>query len=317
MTRVTQWERQIGRRLRLKDLFVFFTVAECRGIGRAAEQLGISTPSVSEAMADLERLLGVRLFDRNTKGVTLTPYGDVLLQRGRAALDELRGAVQQIEALTDPEVGEVRVGCSDSLAPFLALIIEKMAQRHPRVRFGVQQVRWPSTEFPELHDRKVDLVLSRNALSNSGEQNFDELRVDPLIDDPFSIVVGRNSRWGRKRNVTLADLVDARWILTPLDVLAGRLVSEAFEEQGLQVPKPYVATSSIFLRSYFASTDDFVAVLPRSVLQKTAELYDLKALPIRLSAVPSSVAIVTLRNRTLPPAVDLFIRCAREVSGSL
>jgi DNA-binding transcriptional LysR family regulator len=58
MVRITQWERQIGRRLRLRDLFVFFTVVKAGSMARAAAELGVSTPSVSEIIADLEHALG-------------------------------------------------------------------------------------------------------------------------------------------------------------------------------------------------------------------------------------------------------------------
>ena len=67
MPRIVQWERQIGRRLRLRDLFVFFTVARSGSMTKAAAQLNVSTPSVSEIIADLEHSLGILLFDRSPK----------------------------------------------------------------------------------------------------------------------------------------------------------------------------------------------------------------------------------------------------------
>jgi hypothetical protein len=83
-----QWERQIGRRLRLRDLFVFFTVVRSGSMAKAAAQLNVSPPSVSEIIADLEQALGVRLLDRSPQGVMTTLYGDALLKRGEAAFDE-------------------------------------------------------------------------------------------------------------------------------------------------------------------------------------------------------------------------------------
>ena len=80
-----QWEHQIGRRLRLRDLSVFFAVVEQGSMAKAAAQLGVSTPSVSDVIADLEHALGIRLFDRTPKGVHPTPYGRALLKRARAA----------------------------------------------------------------------------------------------------------------------------------------------------------------------------------------------------------------------------------------
>ena len=61
MARLVQWEQQIGRRVRLRDLFVFFTVVEYGSMAKAGTKLGVSTPTVSEVIADLEHALGVRL----------------------------------------------------------------------------------------------------------------------------------------------------------------------------------------------------------------------------------------------------------------
>ena len=93
MPRLTQWEQQIGRRLRLRDLFVFFAVVESGSMAKAGAKLGVSTPSISEVIAALEHALGVRLLDRSSKGVVATAYGEALLIRGRAAFDELRQGI--------------------------------------------------------------------------------------------------------------------------------------------------------------------------------------------------------------------------------
>src|SRR5689334_15310197 len=128
MARLVQWEQQIGRRLRLRDLFVFFTVVEHGSMAKAAASLGVSTPSVSEAIAGLEHALGVRLLDRTPQGVVTTAYGDALLTRGRAAFDELRLGIRDIEFIADPDAGELRIGCPESLAAgFLVPVLERFS----------------------------------------------------------------------------------------------------------------------------------------------------------------------------------------------
>jgi DNA-binding transcriptional LysR family regulator len=316
MPQITQWARHIGRRLRLRDLFVFFTVVECGSMAKAALQLGVSTPSISEVIADLEHALRVRLLDRSPKGVVATAYGQAILARGRAAFDELRQGIRDIESISDPAVGEVRVGCPESQAAFVALVIERVAQHYPRMRFHVQQVRTPTVEFPELYERQIDLVLARLVNPPKDDRLGENLDAEVLFDDPFSVVVGKNSKWGRRRKVDLTDLVDEPWILTPLDALAGLLVTGAFEARGLKPPTPNVATFSIHLRTNLASRGRYVAVLPRSVLWLSADRYGLKELPIKLSDKPSPFAIVTLRNRTLTPAVRVFVEAARGVAKS-
>jgi hypothetical protein len=75
MTSKVDWENQIGRRLKLRDLHVFFTAVQHGSMGKAAKQLGISQPAVSEVIADLEHSLGVRLLDRSPQGIEPTIYG--------------------------------------------------------------------------------------------------------------------------------------------------------------------------------------------------------------------------------------------------
>src|SRR4030095_5483225 len=109
------WESQIGRRLRLRDLHVFSTAVQCGSMAKAARQLGVSQPAVSEVIADLEHALGVRLVARSAQGVEPTIYGDALLRRSVAVFDELKQGIRDIEFLSDPSVGEVRVACMESL----------------------------------------------------------------------------------------------------------------------------------------------------------------------------------------------------------
>ena len=75
-------DSHIGRRVKLRDLQIMFSVAELGSMAKAASHLSITQPSVSQAIADLEDAAGVRLFDRTTQGVALTIYGEVLLKSG-------------------------------------------------------------------------------------------------------------------------------------------------------------------------------------------------------------------------------------------
>ena len=101
---------RIGSRLKLRELHILLAVAECRSMAKAAHDLAVSQPVVSKTIADLEAALGVRLLDRSRQGIVPTPYGRALLHRSFAAFDELREGVKEIEFLTKPTTGDVRVG---------------------------------------------------------------------------------------------------------------------------------------------------------------------------------------------------------------
>ena len=83
-----EWERRIGRRLRLRDLYILSTVVRWGSMAKAAEHLAMSQPAVSESIANLEAALAVRLLDRSPQGVKPTIYADALLKRGDVVFDE-------------------------------------------------------------------------------------------------------------------------------------------------------------------------------------------------------------------------------------
>jgi DNA-binding transcriptional LysR family regulator len=316
MPRLIPWDQQIGRRLRLRDLFVFFTVVEYGSMAKAGAKLGVSTPSISEVIAALEHALGVRLLDRSPKGVVTTPYGEALLVRGRAAFDELRQGIKDIEFIADPLAGELRIGCPESIAAgFLLPVLERLTTQYPRARFDVRQVHQPTVEFPELHVRKVDLVLAR--LEQDLVKGNEVLDVEVLFNDPFCLVVSEKSKWARRRKVDLADLVDEPLIMPPVDTWAGALLADAFRRRGLKGPHPAISTFSIPLRNNFVESGKFITVLPSSVVLTHGKRYSLKVLPIELPVHQYPVGIVTLRHRTLSPVVQLFIQCARDVAKSI
>jgi DNA-binding transcriptional LysR family regulator len=114
MPKIADWDEQIGHRLRLRDLRVLFEVMQSGSFAKAAIQLRVSQPAVSQVIADLENALGVKLFDRSSRGVEPTLYARALLARGRAAFDELRQGIRDVEFLANPTAGELTIAYSEA-----------------------------------------------------------------------------------------------------------------------------------------------------------------------------------------------------------
>ena len=136
MARLVNWENQIGRRLRLRDLHVVFMVVQHGSMAKAAAELGISQPAVSDVIANLEHALGVKLFDRSAQGVEATMYGHALVKRSLAAFDELKQGIRDIEFLADPKTGELKMGCTGTISATVLLpVIQRFSQSYPQVTF--------------------------------------------------------------------------------------------------------------------------------------------------------------------------------------
>ena len=309
------WERQIGRRLKLRDLHVFFTVVQCGSMAKAATQLGVSQPAVSEVIGDLEHALGVRLLDRSPQGVEPTMYGRALLKRGTVAFDELKQGIRDIEFLANPSVGEVRIGCAESTASaLLPTIVQQFLHQYPRVVPHVKPLVTPTLELLELRERHLDLVIAR---FKQPPDDSDDLNVEVLFDDDLVVAAGAQNRWTLRRKVDLAELVAEPWILTPANTWNSMILADAFRARGLDLPKPCLVTFSVHLRASLLAMGPFITAFPGSIMRLNAEQLSVKVLPIDLPVQPWPIAIVTLKNRTLTPVAQLFIDHLRAFTRSI
>ena len=307
-----EWERRIGRRLRLRDLYILSTVVQWGSMAKAAEHLAVSQPAVSDAIANLEAALAVRLLDRSPQGVKPTIYADALLKRGDVVFDELRQGIKDIEFLANPAAGEVRVGCPESLAFLSSAIINRISQRYPEVVVHILTTQPATLEFHELRQRKVDLLLGRI----STPLVDDDVDVEVLFEDRLFVVAGARNRWTRRRKIELAELMNERWLLLPANNVLSSLIAQAFQARGLTVPLASV-TADIHVRIHLLVSGRFVTILPDSLLQFIAKRWSLKTLPTDLNIRAPSLGIITLKNRTLSPVAQLFIESARKVAKSI
>jgi DNA-binding transcriptional LysR family regulator len=310
------WEARIGRRIRLRDLHVLLTAVQCGSMAKAARRLAVSQPAISKAIADLEHTLKVRLLDRGPQGVEPTSYGGALVRRGLAVFDELRQAVGEIEFMANPTVGEVRIGCNESLsAALLPAVIERLSGQHPGVTVQLVQMNRPITlEIRRLRERSVDLIIGRGIFPIPEN----DLNSEVLFEEPLLVVAGARSRWARRRRLKLADLVDARWISYLPDQPPGLLVEQAFRLQGLLAPRPSVTSSSFHLRNELLTKGDYLTVIPACMLRVfNARHRAVKSLPVDLGIQTRPVAIFTLKNRTLSPLSEIVIKCVRSVAASI
>ncbi len=316
MAEPPDWDSRIGRRVRLRDLHALSAVVQSGSMAKAAKVLGVTQPAVSQMIADLESALRVRLLDRSPRGVVATAYGNILLRRSRAALDEIKQGIQEIEFLTDKGSGQVRIGCPESISSAVVPpIAEVFFRRYPKAVVDVDDVNFGRLE--PVFDRRIDLAIARGGRGFAEQDVSDDYNVETLFEDELVLVAGSQSRWFNRRKIDLADLVNERWILTAPGIWNHMLVSEAFRARGLQMPTISMRTLSVHLRTNLVANGDFITALPRSVLHLYAARFSLKALPFDFPARPWPVSIITLKNRSLGPLVERFIECAYDVAKTM
>lgn len=190
------WERSISRRVKLRDLYVFAAVVQCGSMAKAAAHLAMSQPAVSELISGLEDALQVKLFERHAQGITPTEFSDILLRRTHAIFDELRQGVRELEFLSNPIAGEIRIACPEFLTVgLLPEAILQFKKRYPDATFHVVPQDTTTFESRELQERKVDIILTRTPKNSE----YEELNVEFLFDDAHVIIAGRTNSWVEKK----------------------------------------------------------------------------------------------------------------------
>jgi len=309
MPKTTPGTDQVERRLKLHDLRVLMTVAQAGSMLEAARRLHTSQPAVSRSIAELEQVLGVRLFDRSRQGVEPTSYGRALLDCGTAVFDDLRQGVKNIAFLADPTEGELRIG--GSLPGFGGVIpatINRFRRRYPRIRIHANVISEVRQQERALRERTLDLLFAR--LTESFEQDF---AAETLFEEGLVVVAGARNPLTRRRKIDLAELVEQSWLLPPVSTVVGGLIAQAFRASGLEPPKTGVATDAVLYMQDLVANGDFLAFYPSSPLRLGTLGSAIKVLPVDLPIRPTPFGVVRMKNRVLTPIAELFIACMRDV----
>jgi DNA-binding transcriptional LysR family regulator len=307
-----QWSDRIGRRIKLRDLHVLQAVAGAGSMTKAARQLAISVPVVSKAIAELEHTVGVPLLDRSSQGVEPTAYGLALMHRSVIAFEELRQGIKDIESLADPTSGEIRIGTTPPLsASFLATVIDRMTRRHPGIVFRVM-AGGTEPRPQSLIERRTDLLVCRKYTTLD-----DALSFETLFESPYVVAAGKNNRWFRRRRIQLAELMNETWTLPPPDNSFGPFVVETFRASGLEFPRRAVQSTALEMRANLLKTGRYLAIVPEFWLQFPEPHPFVRKLPVELPLASGPIGVMTLKNRTLSAAAQLFIETAREVARPL
>ncbi len=215
--------------MELRHLHYFVVVAEELHFRRAAERLHIAQPSVSQQVRRLEDELGVRLFERNRRGVTLTPAGVVLLDEARLTLAQAARAAERARAAGAGERGRLRVNLTRSSPGGLAgEIVDAYRSRYPEVELELDMGQ-TSTQADLLRRGTIDVAFVRPPLHDPDLEEI-ELAREPLV-----CVLPRGHRLARKRTLAREDMAGEPLVWWPRQHGPGawiEMLTEVYGENG-------------------------------------------------------------------------------------
>jgi DNA-binding transcriptional LysR family regulator len=176
--------------MELRHLRYFVAIAEEHSFSRAAERLWVAQPGLSSQIRRLESELGIRLFDRHTRGVTLTAAGELFLERARAALAAAEVARSTGHDLELGLAGTLRLGlAAETPARSVPALLTSCSDAHPGVEVTVFE-SYAGTVVRELRDGRLDAVVVPSAFAAA------DLHSVPLSSEPWVVLAGHGHRLG-------------------------------------------------------------------------------------------------------------------------
>lgn len=278
------------------SLTAFLEVARAESFSAAAEALHLTQPAVSKRISGLEDMLGVSLFDRVGRRITLTEAGRTLLPRARLLLLELEDMKRAVANLTGPVTGVLKIGTSHHIGLHrLPPALRGFARAYPQVRLDLRFI-----DSEEAYEAVLSGDLELGIVTLPPEAD-DRLVAREVWDDPLAFVAGVDHPLARQPRVELADLTRHAAILPSSSTFTRQIASGLFQDAGLEL--------QVSMTTNYLETIRMMAAigLGWSVLPASMADHELRILDIRGVSLRRSLGVVYHPRRTLSRAAAAML----------
>lgn len=291
------------RRLKPVQLRLLAELDHSGALGVAAARIGVAQPAASRLLAEMEELLGLRLHEKQGRGLRLTQVGQALARRAARIEIELADAAREIAEAATGRAGVVRVGAVTGPALSLVMPVLIALQREfPDFRAEVT-VATSITLSDQLREGRLDFALSR---LSPGETQLDARM---LAVEPLSLVVRRGHPLLVRPILSLDDLLAYDWVMGDDETLLTQTVIGRLAELGLEQPRRRISTSSFLFTLALLNQTDAIAPLATPVVDSFAGSPSVPfvSLPIDLGLAVAPFSLVTRAGAQMTPSAQRLI----------
>ena len=292
----------------VRHLRNMLAVIEEGSLGKAAQRLNISQPALTKSIQRLEEHLGVRLFDRDARGMKPTFYADSLKGYAKAACIGMAEAESQIAALRDGTEGIFTVaGPPFVMSELLPPVLAKLAEMRPKLQ--VHLVSQNRNLFTDLLDGKFSLAVAMlyDEMPKQG------LTKHWLFDDRLVVAMRPDHLLAKKRKIAAADLIDQNWVFPDSDTWSHRRLKLYFEQQGVNPPWPRFESRDPPVMKALIMASNHIGVISKLGIENDMAKGLLKGVEIDSPLMLRPIGIVTRKNEPMSPAVKTFVRIIEDL----
>lgn len=301
-------EPRTGFDMKLHQLKALTMVADCGSIRAAARSLGISQTAAAKAILELEQQVQLPLVHRNARGISLTEYGNSLLQHARQVLSQLERAELELAHLSNQAEGQLRLGISPWMAlTFLPEAVILFRQRMPKVRLEIFEGLMAVT-LPRLRDGTMELAVGLVSASLPRP----EFTCDAIFEYEMAVVARHGHPLGNSRSIH--ELVEQDWVLNYPDSSHDQVMTEIFWQHGAEIEVSRIQRAqSVQLMLTLTEQTEMLSYFPKPILASNMYSDRVRCLELNESFATDLIGIVTPRNNLLGAAAQCFVDCLYQV----
>lgn len=294
--------QHLAARLKLRHFSLLAELDRHRSVSRAAQHLGLSQPTVTRALGEIESIFMTPLFTRSRRGLEPTPAGALVLVRAKVALADAASLGQDLEALGTGLHGRLRIG----VIPFLSRVTHDALWHHllalrPRMGFLAEEATTHDL-LQAVRARTLDCAICRFTPASAGaglQQQF------LYHQEPRLLVSRAAAARLARRGLDWEALVSLRWIFPPSDTPIRQMIHSIFASAGQPVPVPVLeAYAHHTLVSVLRHMPDAITILPDDIAQEVADASGARVMPQRLQWNLPPVGVVRLHDSAQAGIVD-------------
>lgn len=301
----------IRAKLKPRHMQLLVALDDFRHVGKAAAILNVTQPAISKALAELERGLEVALFERGSRGLVPTPFGQCLIRVSRSVLRDLDTARDELRQMRSGSTGRVRIGTLPVAAPALApRAAIRLQSRRPGIAVSFQEAT-ADRLLPLLREGLLDVVVGTLPPA-SMSLGLEAATLHP--GDGIAVVCGMGHPLTARRRIIAANLQSYPIVMPPLGSIFRETVEGALAALELTTSSPMVESGSMTATNTYLRETRAISFYSRHLALHYSRVGMLWVLPIVVPRLALPIGAVWSRHTEASPAVLELIDCLREVA---
>ena len=294
----------------LEKLEFIIALARERHFGHAAEACGVSQPTFSAGIKQLEDQLGVLLVQRGSRFQGFTPEGERVLDWARRIVGDTRAMRQEVDALKRGLAGHIRIAAIPTALAMASMLTTPYRAKHPDVSFTILS-RNSIEVLGMLENLEVDAGLTY--LDN---EPLGRVQTIPLYSEQYRLLTSSDSPLGNRDKVTWAEVGKVPLCLLTPDMQNRRIIEQLLRQAGSDVA-PTLESNSVVVLFAHVRTGKWASVMPAKLAEVLGLTEKVRAIPIVDPVVTHSIGLVVPHRNPLTPLINALVAEAKLLAPIL